>query len=236
MRVYIGHDAREQAAYDVAVKSLKAQARLAIEPIKLDAERLAAYGLYHRVLDRRGGRAYDLVSNAYCSTDFALTRFFVPMLEQRGWALFVDCDVVFLDDVEKLFAHADQSKAVMVVKHKQLENDATKMDGQLQQRYARKNWSSVMLFNCDHPANQRLTIQDINERPGRDLHRFYWLHDSEIGELPARWNWLVNVTPKPDKPGIAHFTLGGPWLPTWDSAPHDDLWLEAQRWLPISST
>lgn len=234
MRVYIGYDKREEAAYAVAQASLLATSPGA-RPIKLDAERLAANGLFQRPMDRRGGRTYDLASDAYCATDFAITRFLVPLLEQEGWALFVDCDMVFLGDVAELFALADPSKAVMVVKHAQLEGTAPKMDGQPQQTYARKNWSSVMLFNCGHPANRRLSLRDINERPGRDLHRFYWLHDLEVGELPREWNWLVNVADKPAQPRIAHFTLGGPWLPTWPGAPHDDIWLEAQQWLPTVS-
>jgi len=124
--------------------------------------------------------------------------------------------------------HADPSKAVMVVKHDHRQ-EGMKMDNQPQQSYPRKNWSSVMLFNCNHSANRRLTVEDVNRRPGRDLHRFYWLHDDEIGELPPEWNWLVGVQPKPKHPKIAHYTLGGPWLPGWRPQEHDDLWLEAKR-------
>jgi lipopolysaccharide biosynthesis glycosyltransferase len=123
----------------------------------LNAERLAADGLLRRMQDRRGG-IYDLPSNAPCSTDFAISRFLVPKLAQTGWALFVDSDVVFMDDVAQLFEQADANKAVMVVKHSQPETGDKKMDGQTQTHYARKNWSSVMLWNCWHPANQRLSL------------------------------------------------------------------------------
>ncbi len=71
-------------------------------------------------------------------------------------------------------------------------------------------------------------MTDINSRPGRDLHAFYWLADDEIGDLQPQWNWLVNQTPRPQNLGIAHFTLGGPWLPGWKPAAHDDLWTEAE--------
>jgi hypothetical protein len=229
VRVYIGHDPREESAYQVAVKSLaKVSPTAQVTPLK--AERLAAGGLLRRPTDHRGG-LYDLPSNAPSSTEFAISRFLVPLLAQTGWALFVDCDVVFLADVAELFEQADPSKAVMVVKHQPLLDEGTKMDGQLQQRYPRKNWSSVMLFNCDHPANRRLSLQDINERPGRDLHAFYWLADSEIGRLTPEWNWLVGVQPKPLFPKLAHFTLGGPFTPGWDvgAHEHDQLWLEASR-------
>jgi hypothetical protein len=102
------------------------------------------------------------------------------------------------------------------------------MVNQQQTIYPRKNWSSVMLFNCNHPANRRLTLHDINNRPGRDLHAFYWLHDEEIGTLNPRWNWLVNEQERPLDVAIAHFTNGGPWIAGWIPAPFDDLWLEAQ--------
>lgn len=223
LKVYLGYDDREPEAYRVAVKSiLKHSPAAVITPLKLD--RLESSGLITRPVDRRG-QVYDLISNAPCSTDFANSRFLVPILAQTGWALFMDSDVVVLSPMEELFAMADKYKAVMVVKHKPITKAKVKMDGQAQTLYKRKNWSSVMLFNCDHKANQRLTLHDINHRPGRDLHRFHWLHDSEIGELPDRFNWLVNVNPKPEHPAIAHFTLGGPFTPGWKGAEHDDIWL-----------
>jgi hypothetical protein len=52
-----------------------------------------------------------------------------------------------------------------------------------------------MLFNCDHPSNKKLTVEMINTLPGRDLHRFCWLEDDEIGELDPGWNWLVGEQP-----------------------------------------
>lgn len=227
VKVYIGWDSREPAAYEVAARTLHHHnLMLNAEPLAID--KLASHGLLRRPTDLRSG-IYDLPSNAPCSTEFALSRFLVPLLCQSGWALFTDSDVVFLGDASELLDHADPSKAVMVVKHPPLTDTAPKMDGQAQQAYARKNWSSVMLWNCDHPANRRLTLQDVNERPGRDLHAFYWLHDSEIGELPSVWNWLVNVQPKPDNPMIAHFTLGGPFTPGWQGADNDELWWRASR-------
>ena len=220
--VYIGFDAREVDAFHVACDSLIAhQPRAVITP--LFADRLAAVGLLRRPQDRRGV-IYDISSNAPQSTDFAISRFLVPILHQSGWALFVDADMLFMADVAELFALADPAKAVMVVKHDYRPADGIKMDGQTQTAYPRKNWSSVMLFNCDHPANRRLSLSDVNERPGRDLHAFYWLQDSEIGELPAEWNWLVGVQPKPEVPKIAHYTLGVPSMPGLSECPHADLW------------
>jgi len=226
LQVYIGYDEREHEAYEVACKTLYKTST--IEAIPLVENRLRSQGLYWRNVDARGGRAYDLPSNAHASTAFAITRFFTPLLCQQGWALFTDCDVLFAEDVKPILRHADPSKAVMVVKHDHRQ-EGVKMDNQVQVPYPRKNWSSVMLFNCNHPANLRLTVEDINRRPGRDLHAFYWLSDNEIGELPPAWNWLVNVQDRPSNVKIIHYTNGGPWIAGWGPKPNDDIWLKAAK-------
>lgn len=229
MKVYIGHDDREAEATRVAQKTLREVSGLSAE--LLDADRLAAHGLLNRISDHRGGQAYDLISNAKKSTKFAISRFLTPILCQNGPALFVDCDVVFLRDPLPMLWECcgeNANKAVWVVKHDYTPSTQWKMVNQQQAAYPRKNWSSVMLFNCEHPANRRLTLWDINNRPGRELHRFYWLNDGEIGDLSPCWNWLVGEQERPKDTGIAHFTLGGPWIPGWKGAEHDDLWKEAR--------
>lgn len=228
MKVYIGYDEREDAAYRVAKSSLYETSGLLCET--LCADRLRAVGLYYRDIDARDNKFYDLPSQAPCSTEFATTRFLVPIICQGGYALFTDCDMLFLDGVQSMIDEIDEpGKAVYVVKNNHAGDEGTKMDNQKQTIYPRKNWSSVMLFDCDHPANRRLSIESVNRMPGRELHGFYWLADEEIGELDPRWNWLVNVADEPDAPGIAHFTLGGPWLPEWAGADYDSLWLDAQE-------
>lgn len=222
MRVFLGWDSKEQDAYRVAARTLLKTSGIVAEPLKID--RLQAHGLLWRNIDWRG-QPWDFPSSAPCSTEFSVSRFLVPILCQSGPALFVDCDVVFLSDVNELMNYYDPDKAVTVVKHNHIA-DGSKMGGLQQTSYGRKNWSSVMLFNCDHPANKRLTVRDINERPGRDLHQFYWLHDSEVGEMPPDWNWLVGAQPKPEAPRIAHFTSGGPWIKGWQATEHDELWLK----------
>lgn len=229
MRVYIGHDRREQAAYDVAVESMNRRAHRPVDVKPLCADRLRMSGLLRRPVDSRGGVMYDIHSQAPQATEFAVSRFLVPILEQKGWALFMDCDMLVLDNIHSVMRHADPDCAVMVVKHKHQPTEQTKMDAQPQTSYNRKNWSSVILWNCDHPGNKRLTLDMVNNWPGRDLHAFAWLHDIEIGELPCGWNWLVGVQPKPSALHIAHYTLGGPWLPNWVPAEHDDLWLREVR-------
>lgn len=228
MKVYIGYDPREHEAALVCAKSLRHVTNDEIEPEFLKLDRLRDQGLIWRTFDRRGGQGYDLTGNETFSTEFKFTRFLVPIIS-TGLALFVDCDTVFLKDPRAMLDGPRNAHAVWVVKHDQQQADRFKMVNQAQTTYPRKNWSSVMLFNCDHPANRRLSLRDVNERPGRDLHAFYWLHDSEIGELDAGWNWLVDLQPRLANLGIAHMTLGGPWLAGWQGGAFDAEWEAARR-------
>ena len=228
MRVIIGYDASESEAARVAAKTLAEVTHGEITPEFLYAPKLRAQGLLTRPEDMRGQR-YALVSNAPCATEFSNSRFLTPILVDSGMALFVDCDVVFVDDPRGWAHEVDKTKAVSVVQHRYVPAHETKMCGQAQTVYSRKNWSSVMMFNCDHPANRRLSLWDVNNRPGRDLHQFYWLADDEIGHLEDSWNWLVGEQPKPEWLIIAHFTLGGPFTPGWPGAEHDDIWLKASK-------
>lgn len=223
LKIYVGYDSREEAAYKVAVNSARVYG---CEPVPIYEDRLRLSGMLTRTMDRRGGM-WDFNSSAPQSTDFAIARFFVPLLAHSGWCLFVDCDVVFMKDPMLLMQNVDSTKAVYVVKHAPMETSGIKMDGQVQTNYRRKLWSSVMLWNVDHPANRRLTLDILNNWPGRDLHAFNWLSDSEIGELPPEANWLVGLQPKPEKPILAHFTLGGPWLESHKASEHDSIWLDA---------
>ena len=228
MRIYLGFDPREEEACRVAAKTL-AEVCPRIEPEFLDEDKLRDQGVLMRPVDTRGGQDFDLISGAVRSTEFAISRFLVPILCQSGWALFADCDMVFCEDPTNMLAEINGRHAVSVVKHRHQPVEETKMAGLTQTSYPRKNWSSVMLFNCNHPANRRLSLRDVNERPGRDLHALYWLHDDEIGDLHPRWNWLVDVQPKPENVGIAHFTLGGPFNKDWKGGSFDYLWNEAAK-------
>lgn len=227
MRIYIGFDHNERPAVDVAKASLMGVSHIKPELIK--SSKLVAQGVLRRITDKRGGQPYDLISNAPKATEFAVSRFLTPIICQDRWALFTDCDVVFKENPLNILNEITPGKAVYVVKHDYLPISAWKMVNQKQMPYPRKNWSSVMLFDCEHPANWRLSLRDVNERPGLQLHQFYWLSNDEIGDLHPRWNWLVGEQHKPSEVGIAHFTLGGPWLPGWTEAEHDDLWIDAAQ-------
>lgn len=221
--VFIGYDPREDDAFRVCRRSIRRvspQAQIAT----LELETLCGTGLYRRPTSIRDGRLWDDYSEAPMSTEFAISRFLVPFLTGTAWALFMDCDMLVRADLEELFALADPSFAVQVVKHDHWPSDPAKMDGQIQTAYERKNWSSVMLWNLGHPANQRLTLNMVNSAPGRDLHRFCWLRDEEIGALPPCWNHLVGVD-QPD-PGakIAHFTLGIPRMAGYEDCEFADEW------------
>ncbi|WP_292638563.1 hypothetical protein, partial [Mesorhizobium sp.] len=197
LSIWIGWDPREADAFAVARHSVN---RHSIAPIPVRGvvlTDLKTGQLYTRPT-RRGadGRLIDELSirpgyDGAISTEFACSRFLVPKLAKSGWALFMDADMLVRRDLLALFNAADPSKAVMVVKHDHQPPETVKMDGQAQTKYPRKNWSSVMLFNCDHPSNQRLTTDLINSVPGRDLHAFCWLDDDEIGALDTQWNFLV---------------------------------------------
>jgi lipopolysaccharide biosynthesis glycosyltransferase len=176
---------------------------------------------------KHDGIMWDLESDAPQSTEFARSRFCVPHIQRRGWALFADSDILCLTDIAELFALADEKYAVMVVKHQHDSGDEIKMDGQVQTFYKRKNWSSVILWNCSHPAHYRLTKMRLNMWPGRDLHAFKWLQDDEIGELPPEWNHLVDVQ-EPIDAKILHYTLGTPNLAGYENCGFNDLWLEEQ--------
>ncbi len=229
-KVYIGWDERERLAFNVAARSLLRRTSIPIdvEPIKL--ERCKKAGLIYRPMDRKDGKIWDVLSEAYCSTEFAISRFLVPIMQHEGFALFVDSDVVFLCDVAEVFALADMRKAVQVVKHPAyLPASDTKMDGQVQTAYHRKNWSSVVLWNCGHPAHERLSLGAINTLPGRALHQFFWLNADEIGELPPEFNWLVGIQDKPANPKIAHYTLGTPDMPGLEQSQHSDIWWRERK-------
>lgn len=229
--IWIGFDPRESAAYAVLRDSIRRHTRvpIPINGIVLDDMREA--GLYTRPTRRDGAQLWDVISDAPMATEFSISRFLTPHLAGTGWALFMDCDMLALGSLARVFDLCDDSKAVMCVKHVHEPSNLTKMDGQQQTRYARKNWSSFMLFNCDHPANERLTLDLINTAPGRDLHAFCWLNDADIGELPPEWNYLVGHTRLDVRPTVVHFTEGMPFMPGYGECEFAEEWFgELYSW------
>lgn len=215
LTVYIGWDSREVIAAEVCDLSIHHTASAPVNTRMLRQDQLRAQGIYQRDIDQQA------------STEFTFTRFLVPCLNQyKGWAVFTDCDFVWTDDIYKLLALAQDRYAVMVVKHDYRPQNTTKMDGKPQTYYPRKNWSSMILWNCEHPSNRRLTANMVNTESASYLHRFQWLRDSEIGSLRPEWNWLVNWYHEPwdGRPKAIHYTEGGPWFENYQNCDYAWVW------------
>lgn len=214
--VFVGWDSREDIAYQVCRHSMLRRTTRPLDVVALRQDDLRRNCVYRREHD------------PLASTEFTYTRFLVPELTgYRGWALFCDCDFLWLGDPAKLIAMADDRYAVMCVHHDHNPPETVKMDGAVQTRYPRKNWSSMVLYNCGHPANAALTPDLVNSESGAFLHRFQWLNDDLIGAVPETWNWLEGWSRKPDQgtPDVVHFTRGGPWFKNWQDVDFGDLWL-----------
>lgn len=219
-RVFIGWDGKEQDAYLVAAHSIRRHASIPLEITPLRQSDLRSRGLYWRSMD------------PLAATEFTYTRFLTPLLMGfEGHALFCDCDFLWTADIAELLALVDPALAVSCVKHDYQPPETTKMHGVVQTQYPRKNWSSLMLFNCGHPSTRLLDARCVNEMDGAYLHRMSWAADDEIGSLPDTWNWLEgwsHAVPG-EIPKAIHFTRGGPWFPAWDHVAFADLWHEEWR-------
>lgn len=213
LRVFIGYDSKEPAAFAVATHSVMRHASRPVEIIPLVQYQLRKAGLYTR---ERGPTE---------STEFSLTRFLVPYLSNfEGVSLFLDCDVLVRADVYDLLLYPliAPDQAVHVAQHDYTPKDGTKFLGHVQTVYPRKNWSSVMLFQ--NAECRAVTPEYVNTATGLDLHRFHWIRDAQIGALPRDWNWLIGDYPPNAQAKILHYTLGGPWWAEHVNCDHADLW------------
>jgi lipopolysaccharide biosynthesis glycosyltransferase len=212
VRVFIGYDEREAIAFSVLSHSIH---RHSSKPVSITP---LALGQLDGLMWRERHQLQ--------STDFSFSRFLVPYLcDFRGWAVFMDCDMLVLDDIADLWALRNGLFAVQVVQHDHRPAEGTKFLDQPQTSYEKKNWSSVMLFNCAQCT--ALTPKYVNTASGLDLHRFRWLdREDAIGELPHRWNHLVDYDPPlpPDQVSNLHFTSGGPWFEEFRNCGYADLW------------
>jgi lipopolysaccharide biosynthesis glycosyltransferase len=213
--VYVGYDSREDIAYQVCKHSIiRREPGATVKPLKQK--------------DMRDSELYTRDVDKLASTEFTFTRFFIPHLQNyQGWAVFCDCDFVWTVPTTDLKQYCDPSKAVVVVQHDYTPAEGMKMDGKQQHIYPRKNWSSMILWNCAHPKNKVLTPELLNRESGAFLHRFQWLDDEDIGSLPHHYNWLVGwyKEPKDGKPKIYHWTEGGPWfVDNYFDCEYADVW------------
>ena len=213
VRIFIGYDERETVAYHVLSHSIlrNSTVPVSISPLKKELFR----GFFNRA---RG---------EYDSTDFAITRFLVPYLcDYEGYAVFMDCDMLCTGDVSELMLQAatmNHREAVKVVKHEYTPATKTKFLDQVQTKYLKKNWSSLMIFN--NKMCPVLTPEYVEKTHGLDLHQFKWTTDLQVGSLPKEWNWLVGEYAKPENEvKLYHYTLGTPCFEAYKDSQYADLW------------
>jgi len=205
LTVYVGYDSSnwgQKCANDVCIRSIQKynQNVKIVSLIKSDLEK---QGLFYREYDPKQ------------STEFTYTRFLVPYLNNyEGVAVFCDSDFLWKVDIEELMKYYDPTKAVSCVKHEQKSVTNKKFSGMPQNDYPRKNWSSLMLFNCSHPSCKNLTLEAVNKETPAYLHRMTWAKDEEIGEIPYQYNYLLGYY-STDDAKVVHYTEGGPWHNEW---------------------
>ena len=202
-KIYIGYDSKEPIASEICEFSLNKNSSKPVKINHIKLNEVKNKNIYWRETDKLG------------STEFTFTRFLVPFLQNyNGWALFCDSDFLWLQDVNELFSIADDKYAIMCVHHDYKPKNTKKKLLSSQQIYPRKNWSSLVLWNCSHPSNKKVTPDLVNTETGKFMHRFGWLKDEEIGAISHEWNWLIGWYKEPEdgKPKALHYTEGGPWL------------------------
>jgi hypothetical protein len=210
IKVFIGYDLREAVAYGVLAHSIHCRATQPVSTAPLMLSQLRG------VLNRE--------RHPLQSTDFSFSRFLTPYLSgYSGWSVFMDCDMLMLDDIAHLWALRDDRYAVMVVKHDHVPKETQKFLGEPQTKYEKKNWSSVMLFN--NAKCRALTPNYVNTASGLELHQFKWLADEGlIGDLPDRWNHLVGYNAPRSDTALVHYTLGGPYFSNYADCEYASEW------------
>lgn len=214
LKIFIGFDQVESVAWHTMVHSILARSSKPVAIIPVNLANLK--GIYTRERDPKQ------------SNEFSFSRFLVPYLsDYDGLAAFFDCDMMLRTDINQLFDVAKQEpgKAVYVVKHDYEPRDNVKYLNNIQYKYPKKNWSSVVLWDCAHPSNKAVTPDFVNTATPAELHRFSWLNEEEIGELDIRWNWLVGEYDDPPKDvKNVHWTVGGPYFEEYKNVDFSAEW------------
>jgi lipopolysaccharide biosynthesis glycosyltransferase len=214
IRLFIGYDPREAVVFHACVNSV---IRHASQPVAVTPLALNNLGSY--IERHRDG-----------SNQFTYSRFLVPHLAGwTGWALYMDGDMLLRTDIAELWNLRDETRAALCVHHEYKTKLHKKYLGARNENYPRKNWSSVVLWNCAHPANRRLTPEFVQNATGAELHRFTWLADELIGELPREWNWLPDELGRNDDAKLLHWTLGAPCFPEFEDEAMSEEWHEEHR-------
>ena len=207
--IFVGYDPREAIAYHTCVNSIIRHATHPISIIPLALNLLSDYTETH----------------TDGSNSFIYSRFLVPhVMNYCGWAVFIDGDMIVRDDITKLWELRDNTKDVMVVKHNYKTKMTKKYLGSKNENYPRKNWSSVIMWNCSSQSNHILTPEFIQNSTGAYLHRFSWIDDEHIGALPIEWNWLPDEFGPNKDAKLLHYTLGTPSFHEFANTPQADEW------------
>lgn len=222
IKIFIGYDKVENVAFHTLAHSIYSRSSRPVAIIPVNLANIK--DIYKRKFDERQ------------SNEFSFSRFLVPYLcGYHGYGIFMDCDMMLQADIAEIFnAIIEQpGKAVYVVKHDYTPRNDTKYLGATQYKYPRKNWSSVILWNCGHPKNKKVSAGFVNKATPSNLHGFGWLKDEEIGSLSIEWNWLVGeYDDRPKPPGgvkNVHWTVGGPYFNEYRDVEFSDEWREEKR-------
>ena len=193
--VFVGYDPREAIAYHTCVNSI---IRNSSQPVAVVPVALNLFKDYAE-------------THTDGSNHFIYTRFLVPyLMDYQGWAIFIDGDMIVRGDITELWNLKQYTKDAMVVKHDYKTKMTEKYLGSPNEDYPRKNWSSVILWNCNALRNRILTPEFVQQSTGAFLHRFSWIDDERLGELPAEWNWLDVEYEWNPMAKLVHYTLGTP--------------------------
>ena len=210
IKVFIGFDEGEKVSYHILSESIRRQSSV---PVSITPLCLSNIPEFKR----------ELQPNQ--STEFAFSRFLVPYLSKyEGWSLFLDCDMMFRDDIKNLWDMIDKNKSIMCCKHDYVPKQNIKFKGAKNEPFPKKNWSSFMLMN-NHRC-KILSKEYVETASGLDLHQFKWTHEENVGELPLEWNWLVGEYEYNKNAKNVHWTLGGPYFEDYARSDYADEWFE----------
>jgi lipopolysaccharide biosynthesis glycosyltransferase len=207
--IFIGYDPREAVAYHVCANSIIRHASRPVSIIPLALNLFTDYTETH----------------TDGSNQFIYSRFLVPhLMDYTGHAIFIDGDMIVRSDIAELWEQRQKHYDVQVVKHNYETCMTEKYLGSKNENYPRKNWSSVIIWNCESTANKRLTPEFVQRSTGAELHRFTWIRDEQIGDLPAEWNWLPDEYGPNCNADLLHYTLGAPCFHDFATTPMADDW------------
>lgn len=209
--IFVGYDPREAVAYHTCANSI---IRHASKPVAIIPLALNLFEDYKE-------------THTDGSNQFIYSRFLVPhLMEYKGKAIFIDGDMIVRDDIVKLWNLTNGHLAwdVAVVKHDYKTKLTEKYLGAKNEDYPRKNWSSVIIWNCPTYPNRKLTPEFIQKSTGAELHRFTWIDDNRILELPREWNWLPDEFGPNTDAKLLHYTLGTPCFHEFATTPQGEEW------------